>query len=80
MIARLLDHLERQPADLSSLRNLHYAASPIAPELQARLLATLDCEIAQMYGMTEAAPTVTKRRFAVNQRPHKSPAAPRIGT
>jgi long-chain acyl-CoA synthetase len=68
MIGMLLDHLERHPADLCSLRNLHYAASPIAPELQARLLATLDCEIAQMYGMTEAAPTVTHLSPAVHRR------------
>ena len=68
MIGMLLDHLERHPADLSSLRNLHYAASPIAPELQARLMATLDCEIAQMYGMTEAAPTVTHLSPSVHRR------------
>lgn len=68
MIGMWLDHLERRPADLSSLRNLHYAASPITPELQARLLETLDCEIAQMYGMTEAAPTVTHLSAAVHRR------------
>jgi long-chain acyl-CoA synthetase len=59
MLQRLLEHLEREPADLSSLRNLHYAASPIAAALQRRVVETLGCEIAQMYGMTEAAPTVT---------------------
>lgn len=45
--------------DLSSLRHMQYAASPISPELQARVLERFDCDVAQFYGMTEAAPTVT---------------------
>jgi long-chain acyl-CoA synthetase len=45
--------------DLSSLRHIQYAASPISPELQQRVLARFDCDVAQFYGMTEAAPTVT---------------------
>jgi long-chain acyl-CoA synthetase len=59
MIAMLLDAPATAEADLSSLRNLQYAASPISPSLQARLLERLPCEIAQFYGMTEAAPTVS---------------------
>lgn len=61
MLAMWLSYLDAHPAaDVSSLRNLHYAASPISPELQRRVCETLTgCEIAQMYGMTEAAPTVT---------------------
>ncbi len=58
MLAMLLEQLERQPADLRSLREVQYAASPISPELQRRVLAALPCELAQYYGMTEAAPTV----------------------
>jgi long-chain acyl-CoA synthetase len=54
--------------DISSLRNLHYAASPISPELQRRVCETLDCEIAQMYGMTEAAPSVTHLSPEVHRR------------
>ena len=47
--------------DLSSLRHMQYAASPIAPELQQRVLEWLpDCDVVQFYGMTEAAPTVTR--------------------
>lgn len=59
MIGMLLDHLAAEGGDLSSLRNLQYAASPISPELQRRVVTSLPCEIAQFYGMTEAAPTVT---------------------
>jgi len=62
MLAMWLTYLGEHPgADVSSLRNLHYAASPISPVLQRRVCETLaGCEIAQMYGMTEAAPTVTQ--------------------
>ena len=52
-------HPSSPTADLSSLRNVQYAASPISPELQRRVLESLPCEVAQFYGMTEAAPTVT---------------------
>ena len=48
-------------ADLSSVRHLQYAASPISPDLQRRVLEWLpDCDVVQFYGMTEAAPTVTR--------------------
>jgi long-chain acyl-CoA synthetase len=71
MLAMWLAYLDAHPeADVSSLRNLHYAASPISPELQRRVCETLaGCEIAQMYGMTETAPTVS----------HLSPQAHRRG-
>jgi long-chain acyl-CoA synthetase len=59
MLAMLLDAEERRPADFSSLRHVQYAASPITPELQRRVLDRLLCDIAQFYGMTEAAPTVS---------------------
>jgi long-chain acyl-CoA synthetase len=59
MIQRLLDHLAEHPAPLASLRLLHYAAAPIAPALQQRMLETLDCDFLQGYGMTEAAPGLT---------------------
>jgi long-chain acyl-CoA synthetase len=74
MLAMWLAHLDERaaagaPADVSSLRNLHYAASPISPELQRRVCETLaGCEIAQMYGMTEAAPTVTHLSPEVHRR------------
>jgi long-chain acyl-CoA synthetase len=59
MIKLLLDHLEEHPTDLASLRLLHYAAAPIAPALQARMMAALQCDFVQGYGMTEAAPGLT---------------------
>ena len=69
MLGMLLEELERDPEPaLSSLRHIQYAASPIAPALQRRVLDTFACDVAQFYGMTEAAPTVT----------HLSPADHRV--
>jgi long-chain acyl-CoA synthetase len=60
MLGMLLDAPGADDADLSSLRHVQYAASPISAELQRRVLERLpDCDVAQFYGMTEAAPTVT---------------------
>ena len=60
MLGMLLDELERRPGDrLRSLRHIQYAASPISGELQRRVLAHFECDIAQFYGMTEAAATVS---------------------
>jgi len=65
----LLDAPAMARAQLASLRSLQYAASPISPELQQRVLERFRCEVAQFYGMTEAAPTVS----------HLSPADHRRG-
>ncbi|MGG7377832.1 AMP-binding protein, partial [Escherichia coli] len=59
MLGMLLEAPGMEDAELATLRNIQYAASPISPELQRRVLERFDCEIAQFYGMTEAAPTVT---------------------
>jgi long-chain acyl-CoA synthetase len=56
MIRRLLDALDRE---LPSLRLVHYAAAPIDPGLQRRMMDTLRCEFVQGYGMTEASPGLT---------------------
>jgi len=58
MLAMLLDHLDHEPTELPSLRHLQYAASPISADLQRRALQRFECDVAQFYGMTEAAPTV----------------------
>lgn len=59
MLSMLLDAPQSTTTDLSSLRHVQYAASPISPELQRRVLEQLPCDVAQFYGMTEAAPTVS---------------------
>jgi long-chain acyl-CoA synthetase len=61
MLRMLLDELDAERSHrLDSLEHIQYAASPISPTLQHRVLERLDCEIVQFYGMTEAAPTVTR--------------------
>jgi long-chain acyl-CoA synthetase len=78
MLDMLLHVLDERPTDLSSLRNLQYAASPISPALQRRALERFECELAQFYGMTETAPTVTHctpedhRRGAAGEEPYKT--------
>jgi long-chain acyl-CoA synthetase len=79
MLGMLLDELDRAPGrDLGSLRHVQYAASPISPELQRRALGQLTCDVVQLYGMTEAAPTVTccsaevHRRGAAGEEPHRT--------
>ena len=56
MIKLVLDH---HPAPLPSLRLVHYAAAPIEPALQDRMIATLGCDFVHGYGMTEASPGLT---------------------
>jgi long-chain acyl-CoA synthetase len=77
-IAMLLDDPDTTKRDLSSLRLLFYAASPMPAELQRRAMDVLKCDFAQMYGMTEAAPLVTQctpedhRRGAAGEEPYAS--------
>ncbi len=60
MLRMLIEYLDtHEPCDLSSLRHIQYAASPITTELQRRVLERFPCDVVQFYGMTEAAPTVS---------------------
>ena len=59
MLAMLLDELDADGGELPSLKHIQYAASPISPALQRRVLDRFACDIVEFYGMTEAAPTVS---------------------
>ncbi|BBC30962.1 hypothetical protein SGFS_022560 [Streptomyces graminofaciens] len=59
MIHMLLDHLDDHPADFSSLRLVHYGASPMSGKQLRRATKALGCEFIQGYGMTEASPGCT---------------------
>jgi long-chain acyl-CoA synthetase len=59
MLRMLLDHLDAHPADLTSLRLVHYAAAPMPATLLDRAMRALPCDFLHGYGMTEAAPGVT---------------------
>lgn len=47
------------PSMFASLRRVIYGASPMPQEVLSKVLATLPCEVAQGYGMTETAPLLT---------------------
>lgn len=90
MIALLVDYLEDGAEhDMSSLRLMMYAASPMPSEVQRRAMKTLSCGLSQMYGMTEAAPLCTQctaedhRRGAAGEEPYvhrlASAGAPVVG-
>jgi long-chain acyl-CoA synthetase len=51
--------LDLHPEPFESLRLLHYAAAPIDPTLQDRMIETLGCDFVHGYGMTEASPGLT---------------------
>jgi long-chain acyl-CoA synthetase len=59
MINMLINHPAVGQHDLSSLQRVLYGASPMPAEVQRACAEKLGCEMAQAYGMTEAAPIVT---------------------
>jgi len=60
MLAALVDAQRKHPRDVSSLRMLGHAGSPIASEaIEAAHAAFPDTELAQFYGATETASIVT---------------------
>lgn len=61
MINLLLEHPQLDHSDLRSLREIGYAASPIAPDLLRRAIERLRCRFGQLYGLTEAAPLTVLR-------------------
>src|SRR5262249_22270619 len=59
MLNFLLQEPDLRRHDLSSIRQITYGASPIAPELLRRAMTTLGCRFFQGYGLTEASPLLT---------------------
>jgi long-chain acyl-CoA synthetase len=57
-LAMMLDHPDAKDADFSNLQGMGYGASPIPLDLLQRGVARLQCDFAQMYGMTETYGTV----------------------
>ncbi len=76
MINMMINLPDLERYDLSSLRRIHYGASPMPAEILRNAMDKLDCEWAQAYGMTEAAPLVTicpaedHRRGAAGEEPY----------
>ncbi|WP_120716985.1 long-chain-fatty-acid--CoA ligase [Tsuneonella amylolytica] len=57
-LAMMLDHPDAKDADFSNLQGMAYGASPIPLDLLKRGVDRLQCDFAQMYGMTETYGTV----------------------
>ncbi len=76
MINMLISHPALKQYDVSSLQQVLYGASPIAPDLLKRAMQALNrCRFFQGYGMTEAAPLLTvlgaEDHEAALQHPHR---------
>ena len=59
VIQLLLDVLERESHDLSSLDFVLYGGSPISTPLLRRAMSMLKCNLGQVYGLTETAGSIT---------------------
>ncbi len=55
----LLDHIEEESGDFSSIDNVRYGGSPMNPELLKRAKRVFRCNFHQGYGMTETAGAIT---------------------
>ncbi|MDN5939465.1 MAG: AMP-binding protein, partial [Salinisphaera sp.] len=58
-IQMMLDHPDAAATDLSSLRLIVYAGSPMGPHLLQRAMQSLQCDFTQFYGSTETHAGVT---------------------
>lgn len=59
VIQLLLDAVERESHDLSSLDFILYGGSPISTPLLRRAMSTFKCNMGQVYGLTETAGSIT---------------------
>ncbi|BBX84464.1 AMP-binding protein [Mycolicibacterium aubagnense] len=57
MILMLLSAPGVVASDLATLRKIAYGGSPIGPDLLSHAIDTIDCEFAQIYGLTETGNT-----------------------
>jgi long-chain acyl-CoA synthetase len=60
VIQMLLQSPAIDTADFSSLRKLTYGASPIAPAVLEKAIATMGCDFIQLYGLTETTGAITQ--------------------
>jgi long-chain acyl-CoA synthetase len=60
VIQMLLQSPGIDTANFSSLRKLTYGASPIAPAVLEKAIATMGCDFIQLYGLTETTGAITQ--------------------
>ena len=76
MIRMVLDHPDAATRDLSSVVTASIGGSPVSPEMLAEVEAVFGCTAICGYGMTEAAPTLTRSL----DRPGEPPSRERRAT
>jgi long-chain acyl-CoA synthetase len=74
MLRMLVDEPGVTSADFASLRKVVYGGSPISDVLLARCLKIFDCDLAQIYGLTESGNTAV----CLPPEEHR-PGSPRLG-
>ena len=57
MMLMLLSEPDAHPSDFETVRKIVYGGSPIGHRLLARAIETFDCELVQIYGLTETGNT-----------------------
>ncbi len=60
MLVALLESLERNPRDMSSVEAITTGGAPVAPELVRSVRSALGCDIETAFGQTEASPIITQ--------------------
>ena len=60
MFVAILEHLEENPADVSSLEVASAGGSMVSPDLVRKINAVLGCPFETVYGQTESSPLVTQ--------------------
>ena len=60
MLVAMLESLEQEPRDLSSVKITISGGSMVAPELVRRVSETFGCDFVTVYGQTEVSPVVTQ--------------------
>ena len=60
MLVALLESLEQQPYDMSSMEMVSSGGATVAPELVRNIKKVFDCTFGTLYGQTETSPVITQ--------------------
>lgn len=76
VLKHVLDEMDKNHYDLSSLKIVRYSTCPIPPVLLARAMDKLNCRFFQSYGMTEMGSIVT----TLQPNDHLDPESPHLNS
>lgn len=60
MLVALLEALEKEPVDVSSLKDFSSGGAMVAPELIRNIQRVFSCRFSTLYGQTETSPVITQ--------------------